>query len=230
MLLINCPYCGEERPELEFRNAGEAHIARPTNITEVEDGDFEAFLYLRTNPKGIVYERWRHVHGCGRFFNAVRDTVTDRFFTTYKAGMPKPNPERFAKAAAAVEPLTADASIPAVDAKKAQPATPARPARKQDAAGAADPSPVEAPPGERKPARGGKRASPPSNSEVPAAEPKPRRARAAATPAGGEPAAAEKPKATRSRKAVSPSSEGSEGAATEAPKRPRKPRNDEGEA
>ncbi|TIS01342.1 MAG: sarcosine oxidase subunit delta, partial [Mesorhizobium sp.] len=31
MLLIRCPYCEEERPELEFRNAGEAHIARPTN-------------------------------------------------------------------------------------------------------------------------------------------------------------------------------------------------------
>ena len=146
MLLINCPYCGEERPELEFRNAGEAHIARPTNITEVDDGDFEAFLYLRTNPKGIVYERWRHVHGCGRFFNAVRDTVTDRFFTTYKAGMPKPNPERFAKAAAAVEPLTADASIPAVDAKKAQPAAPAWPTRKQDAAGAAAPAGRPSPP------------------------------------------------------------------------------------
>ena len=28
MLLIHCPYCEEERPELEFRNAGEAHIAR----------------------------------------------------------------------------------------------------------------------------------------------------------------------------------------------------------
>ncbi|PZN51904.1 MAG: sarcosine oxidase subunit delta, partial [Proteobacteria bacterium] len=24
MLLIRCPYCEEDRPELEFRNAGEA--------------------------------------------------------------------------------------------------------------------------------------------------------------------------------------------------------------
>lgn len=229
MLLINCPYCGEERPELEFRNAGEAHIARPTNITEVEDGDFEAFLYLRANPKGIVYERWRHVHGCGRFFNAVRDTVTDRFFTTYKAGQPKPNPDRFAKAAAAVEPLTADASIPVVEARKSQ-AAPARPVRKQGTAAAAEPSPVDAPPDERKPARGGKRFSPPSNSDAPAAEPRPRRTRAAAAPAEDEPAAAEKPKASRSRKAAAPSTDGSEGAAPQAPRRPRKPRNDEGEA
>ena len=32
-----------------------------------------------TNPKGLHVERWRHVHGCGRFFNAVRDTVSDFF-------------------------------------------------------------------------------------------------------------------------------------------------------
>ena len=27
MLLIHCPYCQEERSELEFRGAGDAHIA-----------------------------------------------------------------------------------------------------------------------------------------------------------------------------------------------------------
>jgi len=30
------------------------------------------------------------MHGCARFFNAVRDTVTDKFIMTYKAGEPKP--------------------------------------------------------------------------------------------------------------------------------------------
>ena len=112
MLLIHCPYCGEERPELEFRHAGEAHIARSAAITEVGDEEFEAFLYLRSNTKGLVYERWRHVHGCGRFFNAVRDSVTDRFFTTYKAGLAKPDPARFARAVAAVEPLVAEQAMP----------------------------------------------------------------------------------------------------------------------
>ena len=90
MLLIRCPYCEEERPELEFRNAGEAHIARPTNIAEESDADFEKFFFIRSNPKGLIFERWRHVHGCARFFNAARDTVTDRFVMTYKAGEPKP--------------------------------------------------------------------------------------------------------------------------------------------
>ena len=90
MLLIRCPYCEEERPELEFRHAGEAHVARPDNIADISDEEFEAFFFHRANPKGITYERWRHIHGCGRFFNAVRDTVSDRFLSTYKAGEKKP--------------------------------------------------------------------------------------------------------------------------------------------
>ena len=95
MLLIRCPYCEAERPEIEFRNAGEAHIARPANPSASDDASWTAFLYLRENPKGVISERWRHVHGCGRFFNALRDTVSDRFLATYKAGEPRPAaPER----------------------------------------------------------------------------------------------------------------------------------------
>jgi sarcosine oxidase subunit delta len=46
---------------------------------------------MRTNPKGLHAERWRHTSGCGRFFNAIRHTVTDKFVMTYKAGEPKPD-------------------------------------------------------------------------------------------------------------------------------------------
>ncbi|MBB4124021.1 sarcosine oxidase subunit delta [Martelella radicis] len=95
MLLIHCPYCGEARSELEFAAAGEAHIARPDNIAEISDEDFAQYFFMRSNPKGIHYERWRHAHGCGRFFNAVRDTVSDRFLKTYKAGEPKPDLSEF---------------------------------------------------------------------------------------------------------------------------------------
>lgn len=90
MLLIHCPYCKEERPEIEFRNTGEAHIARSASLTAETDDDFEKFLFIRSNPKGVIFERWRHIHGCARFFNAARDTVTDKFIATYKAGEPKP--------------------------------------------------------------------------------------------------------------------------------------------
>ena len=96
MLLIRCPYCEEERPELEFRNAGEAHIARSTDIASISDDDFEKFFFIRSNPKGVIFERWRHLHGCARFFNAARDTVTDKFLAVYKAGEPKPDVEKLA--------------------------------------------------------------------------------------------------------------------------------------
>ena len=90
MLLIYCPYCQEERSELEFRGAGDAHIARPTDIASISDEAFEEYFFLRDNPKGLIFERWRHMHGCGRFFNAARDTISDKFIKTYKAGEPKP--------------------------------------------------------------------------------------------------------------------------------------------
>jgi sarcosine oxidase, subunit delta len=91
MLLVHCPYCEEDRPEVEFRQSGEAHIARPANMASITEEEFEAFFFLRDNPKGVTFERWRHVHGCGRFFNAARDTVSDKILTTYKAGLPKPD-------------------------------------------------------------------------------------------------------------------------------------------
>jgi sarcosine oxidase subunit delta len=86
MLLIHCPYCDEKRPEIEFAYGGEAHIARPLDPSALNGEEWESFLFIRSNPRGRHHERWRHVHGCGRFFNAVRDTVTDKFETTYKAG------------------------------------------------------------------------------------------------------------------------------------------------
>jgi sarcosine oxidase subunit delta len=89
MLLIRCPYCEVERPELEFAYAGEAHIARPADPSKLTDEQWKDHLYIRSNPRGTHYERWRH-HGCGRFFNAVRDTVSDKFALTYKAGLPRP--------------------------------------------------------------------------------------------------------------------------------------------
>jgi sarcosine oxidase, subunit delta len=90
MLLISCPYCGP-RPENEFRYGGEAHIIRPRQPTDLDDGAWMDFLYMRSNPKGIHYERWRHFNGCARFFNCVRDTVSDRTLATYRMGEAKPD-------------------------------------------------------------------------------------------------------------------------------------------
>ena len=76
MLLITCPFCGP-RAEIEFAYGGEAGIVRAPDPSSVGDADWTAFLFDRTNPKGVHHERWRHAHGCGRFLNVTRDTITD---------------------------------------------------------------------------------------------------------------------------------------------------------
>jgi sarcosine oxidase, subunit delta len=89
MLLIKCPYCGE-RPELEFSYGGQAHLARPANPSELSDQDWAEYLYMRRNRKGVHAERWRHLQGCARFFNALRDTTTDQILATYRVGETPP--------------------------------------------------------------------------------------------------------------------------------------------
>jgi sarcosine oxidase, subunit delta len=96
MLLIPCPYCGMERPEIEFRYGGQAHTARPRDPSLLNDAAWAAYLYDRTNPSGLHAERWRHTHGCGRFFNLIRNTVTDRILTSYRMGEPMPAPDTLA--------------------------------------------------------------------------------------------------------------------------------------
>jgi len=85
MLLIPCPWCGP-RPENEFHHGGEAHIVRPAYPASTSDAEWADYLYNRSNSKGSHAERWRHIHGCGQFFNCIRDTVTDRIVTTYRPG------------------------------------------------------------------------------------------------------------------------------------------------
>jgi sarcosine oxidase, subunit delta len=92
MLLIPCPHCEMERPEIEFRYGGEAHVARPQDPAVVDDVSWANYLYFRNNPRGVHAERWRHTHGCGRFFNCLRDTVNDRILAVYKVGEPRPEP------------------------------------------------------------------------------------------------------------------------------------------
>lgn len=89
MLLITCPYCGS-RPEIEFRGGGEAHIARPVDPSQLDDAQWAEFLFYRSNPRGMHAERWLHAHGCQRWFNALRDTVSDRITATYRSGEPRP--------------------------------------------------------------------------------------------------------------------------------------------
>lgn len=88
---IDCPYCGP-RDEREFRFGGEAHLARPA--LTVSDGDWAEYLFFRKNPRGIHYERWLHAHGCRRWFNVVRNTLTHRIEAVYPMGAAPPPNER----------------------------------------------------------------------------------------------------------------------------------------
>lgn len=84
MLLIPCPFCGP-RAEVEFRYAGEAHMTRPQ--PNCDDDTWAAYLFVRDNVRGAGHiERWRHLHGCGMFFNVERDTVTDQVGRAYPSG------------------------------------------------------------------------------------------------------------------------------------------------
>ncbi len=88
MLLLNCPCCGVDADETELAAGGEAHLKRET--VGAEDEAFEAYLFMRDNPRGVHFERWRHAYGCGKWFLAARDTVTLEVFGTYPAQTKKP--------------------------------------------------------------------------------------------------------------------------------------------
>ena len=99
MLLIDCPFAASV-PSSSFATAGK-RISRARRSRRARRQGLGPFLYGRGNPRGLHAERWRHVHGCGRFFNALRDTTTDRFTATYKIGEERPSSPEARRAAGA---------------------------------------------------------------------------------------------------------------------------------
>ncbi len=93
MLQIACPWCGP-RDESEFSCGGEAHIARPKDPGTLSDAQWADYLFMRTNPRGAHREQWNHTHGCRRWFNVVRDTVSYRISAVYKVGEQAPGDEQ----------------------------------------------------------------------------------------------------------------------------------------
>ncbi len=90
MLLIECPCCGP-RDEIEFRYGGQAGIATPADPDALDDAAWADYLFMRDNPKGPFAERWCHTAGCRRWFNAVRDTLTNEVLAVYRTGEPRPS-------------------------------------------------------------------------------------------------------------------------------------------
>lgn len=83
MLLLNCPYCKLSCEETEFQAGGQAHLKRQSIGSS--DQEFESYLFVRKNPKGVHFERWQHVNGCGKWFHIARSTVTLEIFGSYSA-------------------------------------------------------------------------------------------------------------------------------------------------
>ena len=87
MFQIDCPWCGP-RDQSEFAYAGEGGIKRPEDPSALTDAEWADYLFMRQNPRGRHHEQWRHVHGCGQFFDVVRHTVTYRIESVDLPGQP----------------------------------------------------------------------------------------------------------------------------------------------
>jgi sarcosine oxidase, subunit delta len=99
MLTIKCPVCGVEGEETDFHYGHEAHIARPatSDPDTVSNSQQADYLFMRRNPKGLHFERWRCDRGCGKWFHAARDTMTMEIKAYY--GITELPPEELMRAA-----------------------------------------------------------------------------------------------------------------------------------
>lgn len=86
--------------ETELHAGGEAHIVRAT--AGDSDAEFEAYMFLRKNVKGVVFERWLHQYGCGKWFHAARNSTSHQIYGTYPAQSAEPPAALLETIAAAV--------------------------------------------------------------------------------------------------------------------------------
>lgn len=91
MLTLECPYCLVAADETELAPGGQAHLTR--HGPGSTDAELAGYLFNRTNKRGVHFERWRHVYGCGKWFLAARCTETLEVFGTYSAQTLAPPPD-----------------------------------------------------------------------------------------------------------------------------------------
>jgi sarcosine oxidase subunit delta len=70
--LITCPHCGV-RPKEEFSIRGDASPVRPA--PGAPDDAWNAYVFVRDNPKGRIVEHWHHTSGCRRWLVVERDNA-----------------------------------------------------------------------------------------------------------------------------------------------------------
>ncbi|HKJ12574.1 MAG TPA: sarcosine oxidase subunit delta [Ornithinimicrobium sp.] len=76
MLLVPCPHCGP-RNASDLAYVGEAR--RRPDPAATSPSQWREYLYLRSNPAGLLRETWYCRAGCGRYFVVERDTVSNTF-------------------------------------------------------------------------------------------------------------------------------------------------------
>src|SRR5829696_7421222 len=107
MLILTCPNSGP-RNVSEFRHGGETN-PRPPDPAAVDDAAWADFLYMRKNALGLQTEWWYHRQGCGRWFLAERDTLTNDVVKTYfwqrPAAPPNATPDHLNNRAAGGEAI-----------------------------------------------------------------------------------------------------------------------------
>ena len=72
MILLNSSYLLNTSPRLR----GQAGVPYPSDPAALSDEEWARFLFFRDNPRGPFRERWVHTHGCRRWFELTRDTLT----------------------------------------------------------------------------------------------------------------------------------------------------------
>ncbi len=75
---IRCPFCGD-RDHAEFAYLGDAGPTRPQASGPggvPESAQFIDYVYMRTNPAGVLQEYWQHVGGCRTWLVVKRDITT----------------------------------------------------------------------------------------------------------------------------------------------------------
>ena len=72
--LVPCPNCGP-RDVNEFTYAGEV-TERPKRSPSLRE--LTSYVYFRRNVAGLQREWWFHRFGCELWFQALRDTCTNR--------------------------------------------------------------------------------------------------------------------------------------------------------
>ena len=80
--LITCPNCGP-RDVHEYRHGGEISALSKRKGASASDEELALYFYFRKNVYGDQKEWWFHTYGCKKWFQAIRNTATNKVHETF---------------------------------------------------------------------------------------------------------------------------------------------------